>query len=72
MSAAIKEIDMAEDIRLKVLALVPELEGNEKAVAKLRFSDPALTLSQVSNELGISRIEVRLIETRLMKRVRNG
>lgn len=72
MSVAIKqEADVEHELRKKVQALIPELNGMEKAVAELRFCVPAYTLAEVGKRLGISRTSVRIIETQLIRRVRD-
>lgn len=60
---------MQHELRDKVWNLIPELEGVEKAVAELRFSIPAYTLTEVGNRLGMSRTAVRIIEAGLIRRV---
>lgn len=61
---------MEHELRSKVQALIPELDGMEKAVAELRFSVPAFTLAETGKRLGISRYSVRIIEAQLLRRVR--
>lgn len=72
MSVAIKEVEVEHELRSKVQALIPDLTGMEKAVAELRFCVPAYTLAEVGKRLGISRYSVRIIETQLIRRVRES